>query len=49
MFFNSNLYNSTPLKIHNYLDSSGIYGRLLESPNTWNSRELCLSENDFKI
>ena len=36
--------------IHNYLDSSRTYayGRLLENPKTWNSRELCLPENDFK-
>ena len=43
-------YNSTQLMIHNYLDSSRTYayGRLLENPKTWNSRELCLPENDFK-
>ena len=41
-------YNSTQLKIQNYLDFSRTYGRLLENPKTWNSRELCLPENDFK-
>ena len=41
-------YNSTLLKINNYLDSSRTYGKLLENPNTRNSRELCLPENDFK-
>ena len=41
-------YNSTQLKIHNYFDFSRIYGRLLGNPKTWNSRELCLPENDLK-
>ena len=41
-------YNSTLLKIINYLDSSRTYGKLLENPNTRNSRELCLPQNDFK-
>ena len=41
-------YNSTLLKINNYLNSSRTYGKLLENPNTRNSRELCLPENDFK-
>ena len=43
-------YNPTQLMIHSYLDSSRTYayGRLLENPKTWNSRELCLPENDFK-
>ena len=41
-------YNSTLLKIINYLDSSRTYGKLLENPNTRNSREFCLPENDFK-
>ena len=42
-------YNSTQLKIQNYLDFSKTYGRLLENPKAWNSRELCLPENNFKI
>ena len=29
-------------------DSSRPYGRLLENPKTWGSRELFMSENDFK-
>ena len=33
-------YNSTLLKINNYLNSSRTYGKLLENPNTRNSREL---------
>ena len=40
-------YNSIQLKINNYLDFSRTYGKLLENPNTRNSRELCLPENDF--
>ena len=40
--------NSTQLKIHNYLDFSRTYWRLLENPKTWNSRKLCLHENNFK-
>ena len=41
-------YNSTQLNIYNYLDFSRTYGRRLENPKIWNSRELCLHENDFK-
>ena len=41
-------YNSAQLKIPNYLDFSRKYRWLLENPKTWNSRELCLPENDFK-
>ena len=41
-------YNLTQLKINNHLDSSRTYEKLLENPNTRNSRELCLPENDFK-
>ena len=42
-------YNSTQLMIQIYVDSSRTYayGRLLENPKTWNSREF-LPENDFK-
>ena len=36
------------IKIHNSLDSSRPYGRLLENQKTWDSRELFLLENDFQ-
>ena len=36
------------IKIHNSLVSTRLYGRLLENPKTWGSRELFLPENDFK-
>ena len=34
--------------IHKSLDFSRPPGRLLENPKIWDSRELFLSENDFK-
>ena len=37
-------YNSNQLKTHNNLDFSRTYGRLLENPRTWSSRELSLPE-----
>ena len=38
----------TKLKIHNSLNSSRPFGRLLENPKTWGSIELSLPENGFK-
>ena len=37
------------IKIHNSLDSSRPYGRLLENPKTWGSRELLLPEMISKL
>ena len=38
-------HNSTQLKIHNYLDFSRTYGRLLENSKTW---KMIGPENDFE-
>ena len=47
-FFNAYLPKTQLIKIDNSLDSSRPYESLLENPKTWDSRELFLSENDFK-
>ena len=47
-FLNMYLSKTQLIKIHNSLDSSKPYGRLLENQKTGGSRELLLPENDFQ-
>ena len=47
-FLNAYLAKTQLIKVSNFLDSSRPYVRLLEISKTRGSRELFLSENDFK-
>ena len=48
LIFEHLLTQSQLIKIHNVLDSSRPYGRLLENKKSGGSRELFLPENDFQ-